>query len=202
MIIIDWEFSGLDYKKHSLLSLWALDFRSPENQFYWECRIRDWALYDEEALEVNWFSVQDINDPSKKKLAELINDFDTWLKKTTKPHMFIWHNPKSDIDFLESSYELSNIEYSLGHRSIDTHSVVIMKHFELGMEIPVEDDRYKINLDKSLEFVWIKGWEPKPHNALMWAKCEAEVLNRIMHGKCLLDEFKKFPIPEYLLKNI
>ncbi len=37
-----------------------------------------------------------------------------------------------------------------------------------------------------------------PHNALTDAKLTAECFSRIVYGKNLLEEFKKFPIPEYL----
>ncbi len=40
--------------------------------------------------------------------------------------------------------------------------------------------------------------EGKPHNALEDAKLTAECFSRIVNGKNLIEEFKKFPIPEYL----
>jgi len=199
MIVIDWEFTWLNSNKHSLVSLWAVDFLNQKNQFYAECRVFDWALYEEEALKINWFSVEEIHDKQKQSLEDLIKDFDRWLKTCNNPQILIWQNPKSDIDFLVESYKKAGIEYPLWHRSIDTHSIVFMKHLQLNKKILIEKWMYKINLDESLKFVWIRWWEPKPHNALTWAKCEAEVVSRVIYWKKLLKDFENIDIPEYLL---
>ncbi len=198
MIVIDWEFTWLDHLKHSIVSLWAVDFLNPTNQFYAECRIWEWATWEDDALKINWFSVEQINDKSKMSLKELVILFDNWLKTCSKPQILIWQNPKSDIDFLRSSYERYGFEYPLWHRSLDTHSIVFIRYIQLWKKIPIEKWNFKINLDQSLEFVWIKWWEPKPHNALTWAICEAEVISRTIYWKKLLEAFNSWAIPEYL----
>lgn len=200
MISIDWEFTGLNHLTNSIVSLWAVDFLNPENQFYAECRMWEWATWVDEALKINWFSVEEIQDPNKMSLVELIQKFDVWLKTCPSPQILIWQNPKSDIDFLVESYKKAWIEYPLGHRSMDTHSVVLAKHLDLGKKILIERGKYKINLDESLKFVWINWWEPKPHIALMWAKCAAEVISRTIYWKKLLTDFEDFDIPDYLKK--
>lgn len=200
MISIDGEFTWLDSINHSIVSLGAVDFYNPTNQFYAECRIWEWAKWEEEALKINWFSVQEIQDPTKMTLVELVKKFDDWLKTCPYPQILIWQNPKTDIDFLVESYKKAGLQYPLGHRSIDTHTVVFSKHLELGKKILVERWMYKINLDESLKFVWIPWWEPKPHIALMGAKCAAEVVSRTIYGKKLLSEFEKYDIPNYLMK--
>lgn len=200
MISIDWEFTWLNHKIHSLVSLWAVDFYNPTNQFYAECRIWEWATWEDEALKINWFSVKDIQDPNKLSIVQLIKKFDEWLKTCPYPQILIWQNPKSDIDFLVESYKKAWLEYPLWHRSLDTHTIVFSKHLELGKKILLDKWKYKINLDESLNFVWIPGGEPKPHIALMWAKCAAEVVSRTIFGKKLLSEFEWYDIPEYLRK--
>lgn len=198
MIVIDWEFTWLDSSIHSLVSLGAVDLYNPENQFYGECRMWDGATYNEQALAVNGFSVDDINDKSKKSLEEMILDFDNWLKTCSTPQILIWQNPMSDIAFVKSSYEKAGLVYPLWHRSIDMHTLVFMKYLDLGIDIPTDKLWFKINLDKSMDFVWIKWWEPKPHNALTWAKCEAEVIWRVMKWEKLLPEFENSEVSEYL----
>lgn len=37
-----------------------------------------------------------------------------------------------------------------------------------------------------------------PHNALEDAKLEAECFSRMAYGRNLLEEYKKFPLPDYL----
>ena len=56
MIVVDVETSGLDDEKNSLLSIGAVDFYNPKNQFYGECRVREGAEVNPEALEVNGFT--------------------------------------------------------------------------------------------------------------------------------------------------
>ncbi len=165
MIIIDWEFSGLDPIKNWLLSIWAVDFYNPENQFYWECRLEKYMTYEKEALEINWFSKEEIYSEKKQSIKELITKFDNWLKTCKTPQILIWQNPKTDLDFLRESYKVASLEYTLWHRSLDTHTISFVKHLELNKKIPIEKWNFKINLDYSLDFVWIKWWEPKPHNA-------------------------------------
>jgi len=200
MISIDWEFTWLNHITNSLVSLWAVDLSNPTNQFYAECRIWEGATWVDEALKINWYSVKEIQDPNKMSLVELVKKFDAWLKTCPSPQILIGQNPKSDIDFLVESYKKAWINYPLGHRSIDTHTVVFAKHLELWIKILIERGMYKINLDESLKFVWIPWWEPKPHIALMWAKCAAEVISRTIYGKKLLPEFEKYEVPEYLKK--
>lgn len=200
MISIDWEFTWLNPIKNSIVSLWALDLLNPTNQFYAECRIWEWATWEDEALKINWFSKEDILSPDKISLIQLIKKFDEWLKTCSSPQILIWQNPKSDIDFLVESYKKAWIEYPLGHRSLDVHSIVFAKHLELWKKILLDKWKFKINLDESLNFVWIPGWEPKPHIALMGAKCAAEVISRIVYWKKLLLEFEDFEIPDYLRK--
>ena len=52
MIVVDLETTGVDPRKHSILSIGAVDFNNQENYFYGECRIREGALIDNYALAV------------------------------------------------------------------------------------------------------------------------------------------------------
>jgi len=72
MIIVDVESSGISAQKCSLLSVGAIDFDTPERRFYEECRIFDGAHVEKEALAVNGFSNEQINDPGKQTDRELI----------------------------------------------------------------------------------------------------------------------------------
>jgi DNA polymerase III epsilon subunit-like protein len=155
MIVIDGEFSGLDHKSQGLVSLGAVDLYNPEKQFYGECRLEPEMTYVEEALKVNGFSVEEIYDPEKQSIKEMITKFNAWLKTCTTPQVLIGHNPKSDIDFLVESYKIAGIKYPLGHRSMDTHTIIMMKHLLLGQDILQEKGKYKINLDEGLKYVGI-----------------------------------------------
>ena len=67
MIIVDVESSGVDPVKHSLLSIGAIDFLNPKNQFYGECRVWDGAHIMDEALAVNGFTKEQITNKKKTK---------------------------------------------------------------------------------------------------------------------------------------
>lgn len=79
MIILDVETTGTDPLKHSLVSIGALDFSSPEIRFYEECRIWEGAHIMPAALEVNGYSEEEITNPQKQSEGELIAHFLSWL---------------------------------------------------------------------------------------------------------------------------
>jgi DNA polymerase III epsilon subunit-like protein len=60
MIVVDVETTGVDSRLCSLLSVGALDFDNPENQFYMECRAFDGAHVEKEALEISGFTDAEI----------------------------------------------------------------------------------------------------------------------------------------------
>ena len=51
-----------------------------------------------------------------------------------------------------------------------------------------------LNLDAVLNYCGIPD-EPEPHNALTGAKCNAEVISRLLNDKKLLPEFSQYEIP-------
>ena len=52
MLVLDIEASGLNFEKHSIVSLGALDLEHPENRFYAESRVWQGAHIDDDALAV------------------------------------------------------------------------------------------------------------------------------------------------------
>ena len=81
MIVVDIETSGVDYTKNSILSIGAVDFSNPKNQFYEECRLRKGTAYDPESLEVNGFTAKEITNGKKESLRELVVNFLDWTEK-------------------------------------------------------------------------------------------------------------------------
>lgn len=80
MIIVDVETSGLVVGVHSILSIGAVYFYNPEEYFYGECKLPEWAEYDEKALKVNGFSLEEIKDKRKQSLDQLLLTFFDWVK--------------------------------------------------------------------------------------------------------------------------
>src|SRR3989344_1162718 len=187
MIIVDVETTGLDPIKNSIVSIGAIAFSKPENQFYQECRIFEGAEISVVALKINGFSLEQIKDINKKQLKDTIKEFIDWLNKSNDKTI-AGHNPFFDRDFLTFSALRFDIKLSLPRRLIDLHSLCYSHYLKRGLIPPLKDKFTDLNLDKVLNYVGLQN-EPKPHNALTGAKMEAEAFSRLIHGKILSKEF-------------
>jgi len=197
MIILDVETTGLYPKKNSIGSIGALDFSNPANQFYEECRIWDGAEISQQALEINGFTKEELRNSDKQSLETIIKKFIEWADKIDDKTI-AGENPSFDRDFLIDSIERYGIKWRVGYRTVDLHSLVYSHHLKIGIAPPRKDGRTDLNTDKILEYLGLPK-EPKPHRALTGAKMEAEAFSRLIYRKSLLEEFKNFPIPPYLI---
>ncbi len=197
MIVVDVETTGLDPKKNSIVSIGAVDFFNPENKFYGECKIWPGAEVSSLALEVNGFSIEEITDPAKESLGSLLIRFFEWAGKI-KFRILAGHNTFFDASFLLAAAEKHRIPWIFPVRNIDLHSEGFTRHVKIGFDIPFNKDKPDLTSGYIHSFTGLPE-EPKPHNALTGAKMEAESLSRLIHGKGLLEEFSRFPIPDYLL---
>lgn len=193
MLIVDVEASGVEYHKHSIVSIGALDFNNPTNRFYEECKIWDGAHIMDGALEVNGFTKEEILDPNKKTEAQITEEFLNWAMELPD-HTIVGQNPSFDRDFLKTASERAHLNWELAYRTIDTHTLAHMHIVKRGLVPPLKNKRSALNLDAVLNYVGIPN-EPEPHNALTGALSHAEVTSRLLYDKQLLDEFKQFPIP-------
>lgn len=198
MIVIDLEMSGIDPERHSILSIGAVDFSNPGNQFYMECRLRSNATYMREALAVNGFKPRHIRDKSKPSLKSMLLEFIKW-SEAIEEKTIGGHNVQFDIMFLKHSFRLYHIKYSVGSRCVDTHALAYAHCARRGAPIPLKYGRSNITSEFVARYCGLPE-EPNPHNGLNGARIEAEELSRLMHGKGLLPEYKKFKVPEYLKK--
>ena len=196
MIIVDVETTGLDPSKNSIVSIGALDFSKPKNQFYQECRIFDGAEVSQKALEINGFSEEEIKNSNKKTLESAILEFIKWAEDIDDKTL-AGENSSFDRDFLKASMGRYGLRWEFGYRTVDLHSLGFAHYIKRGRIPPIKDRRTAISLDKILGYVGMPE-EPKPHNALTGAKMEAEAFSRLIEGKPLLEEFKKYLIPYYL----
>lgn len=195
MLILDIEASGLDPEKDSIVSLGALDLENPENRFYAECKIWDGAHVNDEALEVNGFTMEEITDENKMTEAELIRNFMDWSKDIRNRTMG-GQNVSFDRDYTLAAADRANLSWNFAHRTIDSHTLCYMHMIKSGMQPPVDEEHHRssLNLDTILTYCGIPE-EPKPHNALTGALCHAEVISRLLNDKKLLPEFEQFEIP-------
>jgi len=195
MIIIDVEASGVDYAKHSIIAIGALEYENPTNRFYGECRIWEGAHILEEASAVHGLSDAELTDPNKETEAELIRAFMEWSQ-----HMgdrtLVGQNVSFDRDMLKAACGRAGLPWDLAHRTLDTHTFCFMHMVKRGLFPPIDEQhrRSALNLDVVLNYCGIPS-EPEPHNALTGAFCHAEVTSRLLHDRMLLPEFSEFPIP-------
>lgn len=193
MIVLDIEASGTEYHKHSIVSIGALDFDNPTNQFYDECRIWDGAHIMEGALEVNGFTEEEITDPYKKTEAEVVRAFLAWAGDI-EDRTLAGQNVSFDRDFLRAGAERAGLDWQLAYRTVDTHSLAWMHIVKRGRSVPIAKHRSALDLDAVLNYVGIPK-EPTPHNALTGAFSHAEVISRLLYDKKLLPQFEEFNIP-------
>ncbi len=195
MIILDIEASGTNYQKHSIVSIGALDFDNPTNQFYDECRIWDGAHIDEGALAVNGFTEEELRDPSKKTEAEITKAFIAWAQELSD-WTIVGQNPSFDRDFLNAATTRAHIDFPFAYRTIDTHTLAYMHMVNHGVEPPFDQQRHRtaLDLDAVLNYTGIPE-EPHPHNALTGALSHGEVASRLLYDRGLLPDFEQYPIP-------
>ncbi len=195
MLVVDGEFSGLNYEKHSIVSLGALDLENPSNQFYAECRVWDGAHIDPDGLAVNGFTEAEVTDINKMTEAELVRNFIGW-SETVNDRTLAGQNVSADRDMLKAATYRAGFDWNFAYRSIDTHSLCWMHMVKAGLIPPFDAEHHRsaLNLDAVLNYCGIPA-EPEPHNALTGAKSHAEVISRLLYDKKLLPEFEQFEIP-------
>lgn len=193
MIVVDIETSGVDSEKHSILSIGAVDFDKPENEFYIECRVWDGAKIEDEALAINGFTVEGALDPKKISEREAVQEFLSWLEKRDD-HTFAGQNISFDMSFVLSAAKRAKINASIPKRSIDMHAVCYAHMIQRGLVPPLKNKRTDLDSDKIMEYVGIPP-EKRPHVAINGARIEAEALSRLLYNKNLYEEYRKFSIP-------
>ena len=192
MIVADIEATGLDPRKHSILSIGAIEFEHPERIFYGECRVWDGASIMSDALAVNGFTKQECIDPKKHSLEELMRNFMHWIEQC-EDKTLAGQNPSFDRDFLNDSFARAHIGWHFSYRTLDLNSMVYLDATRRGIPIPRKNDRADFSLDTILGYLGLPA-EPKPHIGINGAKYEAEAFSRLLYGKNLLPEFAEFPI--------
>jgi len=193
MIVVDVETTGLRPEKNSIVSIGALDFSNPKNQFYKECRIWEGAEISDQALEINGFTKDEITSFNKPSLEETIKEFFSWVFKI-EDITIAGENPGFDRDFLNNSFKRAGLDFYFGHRAVDLHSICYGHHIKYGKAIPLVKNMTGLNLDKTLNYIGLFS-EPKPHNALTGAKMEAEAFSRFFFGKVLFEEYSEYFVP-------
>lgn len=192
MIVVDVETTGTDPAKHSIVSIGAVDMTEPKERFYEECHIWDGAHIEQEALNVNGYTEDQVKDLAKPTEGEIVAHFLAWLDGRSSI-LLAGQNPMFDLGFIGAAAARNHLNNKIPHRSIDLHTATYMHMVAKGIEPPTHNKSTAINSDFIMEYVGIPA-EPKPHIAINGAVWEAEAFSRLLYGKNLLAEFEKFPL--------
>lgn len=196
MIVVDVETTGLDWHRSSIVSIGAVDFTSPTRQFYRACRPWEGAQLEQEALEVNGFSVQQLSDPALPSLEKVMGEFVAWADDASD-RILGGHNTFFDRDFLQDACERFHLTWAFGRRIVDLHSICWAHMVRTHASIPTKRGRSNITTDIVHTYVGLPE-EPRPHHGLTGAQMEAEAFSRLIRGKNLLSQFARYPVPEAL----
>lgn len=194
MIVVDIETTGVDPQKHSIISIGAVEFENPDNEFYGECSIWDGAEITEEALEANGFSIEDVTDRTKQSLEILMRAFIDWTHTAANRTLAGRNVAEFDLQFLMTSAYKYSLNWDLAKRTIDDHALTYMHMVKRGLTPPEKNKRSDIDSNFTQNYVGIPE-VPYPHNALTDAKWTAEAISRLLYDKSLFDSYKEYPIP-------
>lgn len=199
MIVLDVEATGLDHSSCSLVSIGALEFENPENQFYKECRIDKGAKIEKKAMEILGLTEYELNNPRKPTSTQIIRSFVRWSKKIPN-RTLLGQVVHFDFQWFQNAYFKNIIKEPLHYRLIDLHSVVITKMIELGVKVPEKEGVYNLGLTRICDFCGIPD-EREYHNALQDVIIETELLYRLWYGVNKFDAYNDYPVPDYLKKR-
>ena len=193
MLVVDIETTGIDNRYHGIVSIGAVDFIDPDRQFYGECFLRNGAHIMDDALHINGFTYEEINNPNKLSEEELLDEFRAWFRKAQN-HTLAGQNPHFDLSFLRETSRRYSMDFNLAHRIIDLHSVATSHMIRKGFPPPTQNRRSNVNSDTIMNYVGIPV-EPRPHTAINGAIWEAEAFHRLFYDEPLFDAFENMLIP-------
>ena len=198
MIVIDIETSGLDPKKHGVVSIGAVEFENPGNQFYGEAYIDDEHEIDPEALPIIGFDETYLRDKSRQTPYVLMKSFIEWMADIPDRTPAGLHVAGFDMQFLATMACELDLDWPLGHRSVDLHST-----FYNYLKVKDPESFSLRNQRANIYGTMIQKYcgldtVVRPHNALTDAKWEAECFARLLYDRNLLVEYKDQPIPNQL----
>jgi len=214
MIVLDIETSGMSISRSGVWQIAALDLIS-KDEFIDEARLDENDEITDEALEITGKTEEELRDENKQSQKELIQKFFYWLRNK-KEKNFICQNPQFDIAWVSFRCEKYGIKKEYPYRAFDLHTIAQLKHSQIHGSFLLKEIKGEIKSDMNLpnilkfcgipdERMYIRDGkviqEGKPHDALEDCKLEGECFSRLVYGRNLFQEFKKFPVPNYLKQN-
>lgn len=209
MIAFDIETSGLYPEKNGVWQIGAVDLDNPQNTFLEESRIDDEDEITEEALKVTGKTEKELRDKKKQSQKEMIEHFFEWVKNVKIKNIISQCPQIIDYPLIAIKVRKYKLELPFHHRTFDLHSIAQARYYQINGKFLIKENKSDMGLSNVLKFCGLKDErikledgkvvkEGKAHNALEDAKLTAECFSRLIYGKGIFEEYKKFKIPEYL----
>lgn len=191
-IAIDTETTGLDPKTNSLLSIGAVDLATGDT-FKMDCRLQEGRQINAKALEVNGFTLEEINDKSKPTAEEAVSKLEEFIKNHNAEVLF-GYNFAFDISFLY----YAKGSFSPAPKALDLVPVMmneVLPHKELyPLSEKVKNEHRYPSLNASLNY-FNSPDEMKPHISLTGALESAELYTLMKYHRHFIDSIGT-PIPK------
>ena len=214
-IVLDLEMSGLDVVRCGIWQIGAIDLNTME-EFLEESRIDNEDIIDQESLLVIGKTEEELRDESKQSQKEMIEKFFKWAAGRAMRNV-LCQNPQFDVGFIDIRAKKYGLKKPFQYRTFDLHSISQTIHSivngEFFMKSSKEGGTFEsdMNLTNILKFCGLPDkrrqlmdgkvtHEGNPHNALEDCKLTAECFSRLLYGKNMFPEFKKYEIPTELKK--
>lgn len=198
--VLDFETTNLDGRTGAVLSAGMVAYKSGVRTFYHEYYPFDGADITQQALDVNGFDPDKIARIPENNPRNMPFDVIGFMRSNDCITV-AGQNPCFDVSFLNAYSDRYSSGFGLHRGLLDLHSVCVSVMFSKGIALQRRAQRgdSALTLDWILRFVGL-GTEPKPHNALNGARYEFEAFCRLIYGKSVMQDLKKFAIPEILLQ--
>jgi len=167
LVCIDVETTGLDPRRHGLLSVGAYHPASGE-EFYGECRPPNGAVVDAAAMRVNGQNITEARARCVDAVG-VVTDLGVWLDRLLAREAewvgkltVVGKNPRFDLDWILENDWSHAVKFKFSHRTIDVHAVALALAAARGLEAP------RMEIEAIYEALGLPV-EPKPHNAFTGA---------------------------------
>jgi hypothetical protein len=167
VIIVDGETSGLRSKRCQMLDVTLVHLRSASARTWWIAE-EEGREFETGAIRVNGLTLQSLReDPRRQPLGTVLAEMYRWVRGLVPGGSVLWvgRNPGFDLRFLGKGAkrwlrgaEAAFFQQLLGHRILDTHSLVFGLALAHGWPVHVDkvDELYaRLGLEA----------EPKPHTS-------------------------------------
>lgn len=199
MIVVDVQTTGWDERRDHIIAIGAVDFTDPARTFHRECRLSPNTTISSEALRAFQFERRTLLDAKRPTVRSAIYDFIGW-SEASEVRTLAGQNSWFDAAFLKAAANRYNVRWPFGYRQVDLHSVLFATLMRQGIDIPVKEGLDALSLSAAMRFVGLEYGEGR-HSALTNARLAAEAFSRLIHGKALLEEYKRYEIPPLLLRR-